>query len=420
MNRIEIAKGAHLSCFDAEKFKRCRITLNFLWPATREYATAEALLPFVMERGYADCPDMTELSMRLAALYGAALSVDCTLNGANRVLTVTIAGIRDAFALAGENLTAAYTELAIGTAFRPYFVNELFDAEAVTIEKEQLRELLESEINEKRSYCIRQARRKFFGDAPAGIERNGYLDEVDSLTPKKLTDAFHRMLRTAQIEVMVLGADADTVREQVCKALAPLDRAPASLIAPAAMPFVQPQSFAQAMDTVQGKLCLLFTAGEIFPGEDLSALRVATALLGGTATSRLFTNVREKMSLCYYCAASFQSLTAMLSIDSGVEHADAAAAKAAILKELDALCTGEITDAEIAETKRTLCSSLAAVEDTLMGVESWYFAEICRGTAKTPLEVTAEVKTVTADDIRRVLSKFTLSVAYLITKEETK
>ena len=55
-----------------------------------------------------------------------------------------------------------------------------------------------------------------------------------------------------------------------------------------------------------------------------------------------------------------------------------------------------------------------------MGVESWYFAEICRGTAKTPLEVTAEVKTVTAGDIRRVLSKFTLSVAYLITKEETK
>ena len=418
MNRREIAPGVHVTDFAAAPFKRCRITINFLWAAQRENATAEALLPLVLERGYADCPDMTELSKRLAAVYGAALSVDSTLNGANRVLSVSVAGIKDAYALSGENLTAEYAKIALGVAFKPYLIEGVFDAQAVAIEKEQLKELLEGEINEKRSYCVRQARRKFFGDAPAGIERNGYLEEVDDITPEKLTQVFQNMLQSAQIEVMVLGTGAEIVCAALLGELASICRIPAHLRLPAAMPRVEPQEFAQPLDTVQGKLCLLFTAGEIFKPEDLSALRVAVALLGGTATSRLFINVREKKSLCYYCAASFTSLCGMLSIDSGIEHANAAAAKQAILNELSILCTGTITAKEMEETKRSLISSLVAVEDSLMGIESWYFAEIARGSDKTPADVVHEIACVTPDDVRRVLCAFTLSVSYLLTKED--
>ncbi|MEG1640022.1 MAG: insulinase family protein [Ruthenibacterium sp.] len=418
MNRKEIAPGVFVTSFDEAPFKRCRITINFLWAAHRETATAEALLPLVLERGYAACPDMTELSKRLAALYGAALSVDSTLSGANRVLTVSVAGIRDKFALAGENLTAEYAKIALGTAFTPYFVDGMFDDEAVSIEKEQLKELLEGEINEKRSYCVRQARRKFFGNAPAGIERSGYLEEVDDITPETLTKVFQTMLQSAQIEVMVLGGNADIVCAELLGMLAGICRIPAHLQLPAAMPHIEAQTFVQPLDTVQGKLCLLFTAGKIFKAEDLSALRVAVALLGGTATSRLFTNVREKKSLCYYCSASFTSLCGMLSIDSGVEHANADAAKQAILNEFSMLCIGEITAKEMEETKRTLLSSLAAVGDSLMGIESWCFAEIVRGSDKTPADVVHEIARVTPDDVRRVLSAFTLSVSYLLAKED--
>ncbi|MEG1381599.1 MAG: insulinase family protein, partial [Ruthenibacterium sp.] len=239
MNRREIAPGVFITNFAAAPFKRCRITINFLWAAHRETATAEALLPLVLERGYAGCPDMTALSKKLAALYGAALSVDSTLSGANRVLTVSVAGIRDAFALAGENLTADYAKIALGTAFTPYFIHGQFDPEAVEIEKEQLKELLEGEINEKRSYCVRQARRKFFGSAPAGIERSGYLEEVDDITPEDLTNVFQTMLQNAQIEVMVLGTNADIVCAELLGMLAGVCRTPAHLRLPEAMPRVE-------------------------------------------------------------------------------------------------------------------------------------------------------------------------------------
>ena len=66
MERITLAPGAHINVLPAEKFNRCRISINFIWPAAREWATAEALLPLVLERGYQGCPDMTELSRKLA------------------------------------------------------------------------------------------------------------------------------------------------------------------------------------------------------------------------------------------------------------------------------------------------------------------------------------------------------------------
>ena len=195
MKRTQIAPGVHLSYDAAQKFNRCRISIHFSFPARRETATAHALLPLVMERGYADCPDMTQLTKKLARLYGADLTVDARPMGCSHNLCVSITGIKDQFALEGEKLTQEYAALALGTAFHPYFVGGTFDPEAVGIEKQMLKKALEDEVNDKRLYCQRQANREFFGDSPAGVRQEGYLEEVDGLTPEMLTEAYDEMLR---------------------------------------------------------------------------------------------------------------------------------------------------------------------------------------------------------------------------------
>ena len=426
MKRTEIAPGVHLSWDPAPKFNRCRISLHFAFPAKRETATAHALLPLVMERGYADCPDMTQMTKKLARLYGAALSVDGTMSGQSRVLTVSLSGIRDAFALAGEPLSREYADIAFGTAFEPYRVDGVLDAEAVAIEKEQLRELLEGEINEKRSYCIRQARRRFYGDSPAGIERNGYLDEVDGLTPEQLTAAYREMLRTASIELIVLGCDdAQTaaIRDALRAELTAIDRAPLPLVENMATPRQEPVHKTETFDMVQAKLCMLFTLGQPMQPQQLAAVRLAMALYGGSVTSRLFLNVRERDHLCYYCSASFQSFTGSMAVNSGVEHADAARAEQAILKELADLCDGPITDEELEDCRRGLLSGMNGVEDSLGGMETWYYIEVLRAGAnsaapiQTPAQARAALQAVTKEDVRSILRQLTLSVSYLLTKE---
>lgn len=418
MKRENLAPGVFLNTLDAQKFNRCRITIRFQYPACRETATAGAVLPLVLERCCADYPDMTLLSRRLAKLYGADLSVDNSTNGANRVLTVSVTGIKDEFALEGEDLTAEYADLVFGVAFRPYLVNGLFDEEAVAIERGKLRQQLQAEVNDKRLYCVRQARRRFFGDSLAGVERDGYLEEVDGVTPRLLTQVYEEMLCKASIEVTAIGAKDETVRRLLLAALEGRKREWQAPLPGLFMPRQQPDHQVETMDMVQAKLCLLFTAGRCTGAQEIAASRLAMALYGGSVTSRLFLNVREKQSLCYYCSSSYTSVTGCMMVDSGVEPANAQKAEAAILKELAQLCDGPITDEEMEDCRRGLLSSLESVEDSLSGLEGWYFAEIARGgPVSTPAQARAALEQVTKEQVRQVLRQFTLSVSYLLTPE---
>lgn len=418
MKRENLAPGVFLNTLDAQKFNRCRITIRFQYPACRETATASAVLPLVLERCCADYPDMTLLSRRLAKLYGADLSVDNSTNGANRVLTVSVTGIKDEFALEGEDLTAEYADLVFGVAFRPYLVNGRFDEEALAIERGKLRQQLQAEVNDKRLYCVRQARRRFFGDSLAGVERDGYLEEVDGVTPQLLTQVYEEMLCRASIEVTAIGAKDETVRRLLLAALEGRKRDWQAPLPGLFMPRRQPDHQVETMDMVQAKLCLLFTAGRCTGAQEIAASRLAMALYGGSVTSRLFLNVREKQSLCYYCSSSYTSVTGCMMVDSGVEPTNARKAEAAILKELAQLCDGPITDEEMEDCRRGLLSSLESVEDSLSGLEGWYFAEIARGgPVSTPAQARAALEQVTKEQVRQVLRQFTLSVSYLLTPE---
>lgn len=421
MKRENLAPGVFLNTLDAQKFNRCRITIRFQYPACRETATASAVLPLVLERCCADYPDMTLLSRRLAKLYGADLSVDNSTNGANRVLTVSVTGIKDEFALEGEDLTAEYADLVFGVAFRPYLVNGRFDEEALAIERGKLRQQLQAEVNDKRLYCVRQARRRFFGDSLAGVERDGYLEEVDGVTSQLLTQVYEEMLCRASIEVTAIGAKDETVRRLLLAALEGRKRDWQAPLPGLFMPRRQPDHQVETMDMVQAKLCLMFTAGRCTGAQEIAASRLAMALYGGSVTSRLFLNVREKQSLCYYCSSSYTSVTGCMMVDSGVEPANAEKAEAAILAELEKLLEGPIAPEELENARLALASSMAGVGDSLASMENWYFGEIMRGgRVSTPEEAAARLETIGADKVRDILRRFTLSVSYLVTqKEET-
>ncbi len=375
LKRIQLAPQVYLNLLPAEKFNRCRFTVQLRYPARRDNATACALLPYLLERGYADYPDLTALSRRLAALYGASLSVNTSASGACRALTVSVDGIQQQFALRGEQLAQEYARLALGVMFRPALRGGMFDPAEVEIEKKQMAEELASEINDKRVYCLRQARRKFFGDDPAGIERQGYAEEVPGLTAHSVTEAWRWIVSCARVEIFCSGLNGEQAAEMVLAQLQDLERQPQPLPVSVPMPPCESLHFVEKMDMVQAKLCLLFTVEDFETGRDLPAMRLAMAVLGGSPTSRLFMNVREKQSLCYYCAASFNSIGGVMCIDSGIEPENARRAEEAILA-------------------------------------AW------RDITVSPAQVRVQRQQVTAEDVRQAMAKFRFSLSYLLTKED--
>ena len=274
MERKQLAPGVFITSMSAAKFNRCRITIHLRFPAKRETATDAAVLALVLERGYAACPDMTALSRRLAELYGADLGVDLSSAGPDRVLSADICGIKDTYALAGENLTDAYADIVFGTIFDPYLVDGIFDPEAVRIETETQARRLEAEFNSKRLYCVRQARRKFFGNSPAGIELGGYPGELVNVTPASLKAEYDRILSTASIDVMVQGVDEARVADLLLRKLESIRRDPQPFALPMAMPRTPLRHFKEKIPGLtQAKLCMLFTTGGESDPPSVSILR---------------------------------------------------------------------------------------------------------------------------------------------------
>ena len=403
MERKQLAPGVFITSMSAAKFNRCRITIHLRFPAKRETATDAAVLALVLERGYAACPDMTALSRRLAELYGADLGVDLSSAGPDRVLSADICGIKDTYALAGENLTDAYADIVFGTIFDPYLVDGIFDPEAVRIETE--------------TQARRLARRKFFGNSPAGIELGGYPGELVNVTPASLKAEYDRILSTASIDVMVQGVDEARVADLLLRKLESIRRDPQPFALPMAMPRTPLRHFKEEIPGLtQAKLCMLFTTGGESDPPSVSILRVAMSVLGGSATSRLFRNVREKQSLCYYCGSAAQRSTGVMMIDSGVEPGKEQQAEAAILAELEGLKNGPITQEEMDDCRRGLLSSMDALSDSLAALEGWYYGQITRGEPLYPPEY-GKVLTgaVTLDEVRQALQSYSYSVCYDVT-----
>ena len=228
--------------------------------------------------------------------------------------------------------------------------------------------------------------------------------------------------KTANIELIVLGCDeasTTAVKEALLAELSAIDRAPLPRAENIAMPRREPVRKVEHFDTTQAKLCMLFTLGRPMQPEQLAAVRLAMALYGGSVTSRLFLNVRERDHLCYYCSSSFQSFTGSMAVNSGVEHTDAARAEQAVLKELADLCDGPITDEELEDCRRGLLAGMNGLEDTLGGIETWYYMEVLRGgPVQTPDDARRALLAVTRENVRDILKQFTLSVSCLLTREE--
>lgn len=179
------------------------------------------------------------------------------------------------------------------------------------------------------------------------------------------------------------------------------------------------EHFEEKLDLVQAKLCMLFTMGGAADPDRLDVYRMAMCVFGGLPTSRLFVNVREKQSLCYYRASRLTAASACMMVDSGVEPANAQKAEAAILAELKNLLEGPIAPEELENARLALRSGMDSVGDSLASLENWYFGEIMRGgRVSSPQEAAARLEDIGADQVREVLKQFTLSVSYLVTRKE--
>lgn len=420
LHRITIGDGIAVNLIKDSKFKHDRISVNFILPLRRETATGYALLPYLMQRGYADCSDFTAFARKLDELYGASVSGRVSKAGEYQIVGLSIHHVDNRYTLNGEDLAAQCAQLLADIVCKPDIREGGFAPEVLATEKNSLLDAIAAEVNDKRSYATARCTELLFEGEPLAVKQNGYAEDVPAITPKSAAESYYTMLRTAAIEIIVIGnAAEESVADIFAQAFRGVGRQPiqVELTAEQKAPG-EVRDMVENMDLTQAKMVMGFSTRPAESREEIAAARIAGAIYGASPFSKLFLNVREKLSLCYYCASRIMASSGYMLVDCGIEAGNKQRAQEEILKQLQEVCAGSFTQAELQNAKLAVINSLNAVTDTLRGMEGWLLTEILQGGDNAdPTQEIACVEEVTAEDVQNYMNSARLHVVYLLAGE---
>ena len=417
VTRTKLAGGVYLTFHPAQKFKTSLLSAQFVTPLRWETASACALLPALLRRGTVSCPDMGALSARLDTLYGAR--IDCTVRkkGENQCVGFVASLIDDSYAPGGERLLEPVASLLGELVCDPVTERGRFVPAYFESEKANLIDAIRSILNDKREYAEGRLLREMCAGEAYGIPRLGDDKSAERVQPQKLYSLYRRLIGSSRLELFYSGsASRERVEQALHAAFAALPREDVQGIAPASVHPARENvySVSEELDVTQGKLGMGFACGS----GDHTALLVGNTLFGGSSNSKLFLNVREKLSLCYYASSVYHRQKGLITVSSGIEFENYQRAYDEIMAQLRAVQNGELEDWELEGARSTLLNAYASMGDSQGKLENFFLGQAATGQQETPEELAEQVRQVTRERICRAMETVRLDTVYFLRGEE--
>ena len=415
--RKEIMRNVYLTVLPARKFKTNCLSAQFVTALSRETASYNALLPSVLNRGTMRYPDMESLSAAMDTLYGTTVSTTIRKNGERQCVGFVASCIDDRFALGGEKLLEPMADLVGELLLDPVTRGGRYLKEYVDGEKVNLMDSIRAIRNDKRDWANLRLLQEMCADEPYGVSRLGDEETVRKITNHTLYRHAQQMMSAARLELLYCGsADARRVEDAVGRAFATLPRGPVEEL-PEMQIFSAPETprfITEEMDVTQGKLSMGFRCGS----DDVPAMVLANLIFGGSSNSKLFMNVREKLSLCYYASSSYARSKKILTVSSGIETKDYDRTLEEILHQLRLVQEGQWEDWELDGARSTVLNSLRSVADSQGALENFYMSRAAVDLRETPEELMQSLMTVTPERIREAAESIQLDTVYFLRGKE--
>lgn len=398
----QLSNGAEGVFIKNDRFNTTLVSFNFYVPMAKETAAEYALLPFVMTTCSKRYPDFSALNFKLAKLYGANLSASAEKVGDFQLLKIAISVIDDRYSLDNESLCDSATQLLTQLIFEPKAENGAFCEEDVAREKRKAIEHIRGDLAQKRTYAKKRLIEEMYKGQPYGVSKCGSEEDVEKITGESLYNAWKKLLSTAFLRVNVISrAMPSGLFDGISEKLNAIERnnvpdctrsAPTSAVS-------KPNTVIETMDIAQGKLCMGFSSELYGDDRETAALTVMCDIFGGGPYSRLFTNVREKYSLCYYCTSSSVKAKGLITVDSGIEKENATKAEREILNQLDIMKQNLFTDEEFQSSIKSITDSFKSYNDSQGLLDAWYSLKIVKDKLLSPEEAAETISRVTRNDV---------------------
>ncbi len=423
MNNIksyEIRKGIKLYHIMTEQFKTVSIGVHFHRPLNKEEASLNALLTSVMRRGNETLKDAVSLNRYLQELYGAYFDADVRKKGEDQILSFTINTVSDSYLPEGENCNKLAAETLFDMILKPQLESGAFRKDYVEQEKINLINDIEAQINDKRSYALWRLIESMCQGEPYSIYELGSKDDVENITPESLYTQYQRVLTESPIDIFVTGtADIcqikDLIENRFCDITPQVTEYPKSTMY---TPKTKMETLTECYDVSQAKLSIGFSTGIAPDDPRYTALMVYNSIFGSGAHSKLFNNVREKLSLAYYASSRLERFKGMMVVSSGIEYQNKDKAEKEIFAQAEAMRQGDITDYEMDVSVKSITNSLRSLGDSSGYLADYYLGQAISGTNISLEEMCQQIEKVTKQDVIAVAQEIKPEMVYVMKGKE--
>lgn len=416
INRRKIADGVYFSSITDKRYKKNLISVAFSTQLSEDTATENVIVPVLLTKCNSKLPTYKAFNNIMSRLYASGIGGTAGRQYDLQTISFGAYYLDDIYALSGEKMTGIMTDILIDCLTSPVTENGVFSEKFVELEKKTVIDNIETAINDKRSYAIERAMKTICKGEPASVCSYGTVEKAKLITPDSAYKAYRCMLETMPCEIICTGcSDFDGVAEKFAAAFEKIGRHDIENTTIALSPVkTQTEEVTERLTVNQSKLVLGFKSHS----DDDAALVLLQKIFGGTTSSKLFRNVREKMSLCYYCSAARNDLKGIMLVNSGVENENIEKTKEAVIDQLEEIKNGNFTNEDINFAEMAIKNDFKSVADSAGNVSNWYFDCIRKNDIVTPEEKLGRYLGVSKERIIAAAKSMVLDSVYVLTGNE--
>ena len=389
-------------------------------PLTRENVTFDSVIPAVLKRGTEKLKTQEEISKKLENMYGATFDCGIEKIGDNHVIKFYLEALNDNFIPkeANQDLLRESVELLLDIILNPLVENNAFKSDYVSSEKENIKVLIESKIDNKDAYAFNRCVEEMYKDKPYGLYKYGYIEDLDKINEKNLYNYYKELIANSKIDIFISGAlnaekTAKVVEEnENIKKLSERD-GKRILGGEKSIESKEIHTIEEKMDITQGKLVMGLDVENINE-EDKFKVAIYNVILGESATSKLFQNVREKASLAYTARSNYVRQKSNIYIRCGIEIGNYEKAVKIIKEQLEDMKNGKFTEEDIKNAKKYMTSGIESIQDEQDSEITYYLGQELSQKLTTFKEYAQKIEEVTAEDVKEVANKIKINTIYFL------
>lgn len=419
IDKRQLSDNVQLHLIKSDKFKTDLIGVYIKRPLSKDEAAKNALLTRVIERATMAYPTAKDLAIKLEDLYGAVVAADVIKYGEKQVLQFKVQ-LPNEKLLKAEGIFEDGLNILQGILLDPLVVDGGFDKDYFENEVQNLIDEINGRVNDKMTYAMERCIEEMCADEPYHIYQYGDVEDLKNISPQSLYEHYLNVIKSSEIEICVSGdIDFDEVEKQVRETLKFEVATCVAYPAEENGKYVeQVREIEDRFNINQGKLSIGYRTHTPMDDPLYEASVIFSYILGGGANSKLFKNVREKESLCYYIFARNEKYKSIMMISSGIEFENKDKALALINHEFDEMLKGHFTEEDIRIAKDNLKSSLNSVSDFQNSFLNYYYSTILSNKVFDIEARKSAIEAVTKEDILKAGSRIEKDTIHFLNKEE--